>query len=381
VPSSGPHEWDAVGRFARFGPAPLLAAAPGAAEEPRLHLAVIVPPFRRGSGGHTSIFQLLSRLERRGHTVSLWIEDHAKEMADQWPGVIRYNLREWFAPFGGPVFKDFGEWYGADVVVATGWQTVHRAMLLPCCRARAYLVHDHESEFYATSAEARWAEETYSLDLHAICSSPWLADIVRERYGGTTSLFDFGVDHAVYRPRAVPRRRDTVMFYARNVTPRRAVPLGMLALQELHERRPDVRIVCFGSQDPVAAPFPYEHLGIAAPEQLAWAYAEATVGVVLSMTNYSLVPQEMLACGLPCVDLAGFSAEGVFGADGPVELAPFHPVALADAIDHMLVDEVVWRRRSESGLAFVRERTWDHATDQVEAGLRDALRVRDGSPA
>jgi glycosyltransferase involved in cell wall biosynthesis len=155
----------------------------------------------------------------------------------------------------------------------------------------------------------------------------------------------------------------------------------MLALQELHERRPDVRIVCFGSQDPVAAPFPYEHLGIATPEQLAWAYAEATVGVVLSMTNYSLVPQEMLACGLPCVDLAGFSAEGVFGADGPVELAPFHPVALADAIEHMLVDGDVWRRRSESGLAFVRERTWDHATDQVEAGLRDALRVREPSPA
>jgi glycosyltransferase involved in cell wall biosynthesis len=378
--SGAPHEWDVVRQFARSGPAPLAPVPPGAADEPALHFAVIIPPFRRGSGGHTSIFQLVSRLERRGHTVSLWIEDHAKEMTDQWPAVIRHNIREWFAPFAGPVFKDFGEWYGADVVVATGWQTVHRAMLLPGCRARAYLVHDHESEFYATSAEARWAEETYSLDLHAICSSPWLAEIVRERHGGTTSVFDFGVDHAVYHPRPLSRRRDTVMFYARNVTPRRAVPLGMLALREVHERRPDVRIVCFGSHDPVDAPFPYEHLGIASPEQLSWAYSEATVGVVLSMTNYSLVPQEMLACGLPCVDLAGFSAEGVFGADGPIELAPFHPVALADAIEHLLGDEENWRRRSQAGLAFVRGRTWDNAASQVEAGLREALRLRERSP-
>ena len=43
-----------------------------------------------------------------------------------------------------------------------------------------------------------------------------------------------------------------------------------------------------------------------------------TVGLVMSMTNYSLIPQEMMACGLPCADLAGGSSEAVFGSDGPV---------------------------------------------------------------
>jgi glycosyltransferase involved in cell wall biosynthesis len=316
-----------------------------------------------------------------GHSVSVWIEDPMQHMRDQWPAVIRRDIRDWFAPFEGPVYKGYDDWYGADVAVATGWQTAHRLMLLGDCSARAYLVHDHESEFYATSAEGRWAEDTYAMGLHAICASPWLAQIVERRYGGTTSLFDFGVDHAVYHPRATRRRRDTVLFYAREVTPRRAVALGMLALQELHERRPDVRIVCFGSEWPVEAPFPYEYLGIVSPEQLAWAYSEATAGMVLSMTNYSLVPQEMLACGLPCVDLAGFSAETVFGADGAVELAPFDPIALADAVEHLLSDEHNWQQRSEAGLAFVQERTWDHAAGQVEAGLRTALALRRGAPA
>jgi SAM-dependent methyltransferase len=85
----------------------------------------------------------------------------------------------------------------------------------------------------------------------------------------------------------------------------------------------------------------------------------------------------MLACGLPCVDLAGFSSETVFGAEGPVELAPFDPMALADAMERLLDDDGLWERRSRAGLEFVRGRTWDRAAEQVEAGLREALRRRE----
>ena len=381
-PAVGPWWDDDILALAREGAAPLLDPVPGMADAAQLHVAVVIPPFRRGSGGHNSIFQMLSRLEAAGHVVSIWLHDPMGWQYGEWPAVVAEHISEWFAPLRAPVFKGFSGWYGTDIVVATGWQTVYPVMRLPDARARAYLVHDHESEFYATSAESRWAEQTYGFGLHAIAASPWLASIVRERYGGTASLFDFGVDHDVYHPRPVQRRRDTVIFYAREVTPRRAVPLGMLALEELRRRRPDLRIVLFGDTKPNKAPFEYEHLGIASPDELALAYSEATVGLCLSMTNYSLIPQEMLACGLPCVDLAGFSAETVFGADGPVDLVPFDPVELADAIEQLLTDPEAWSRRSDAGRAFVAERTWDRAAGQVEAGLREAMRLRElGSPA
>ena len=45
---------------------------------------------------------------------------------------------------------------------------------------------------------------------------------------------------------------------------------------------------------------------------------EATVGVVLSLTNPSLVGLEMMACGLPCVELASESMLATFGTDGPL---------------------------------------------------------------
>jgi glycosyltransferase involved in cell wall biosynthesis len=369
-----PVVWDVVRQYAKNGAAPLLAPLGGQDEDAPLHIACVIPPFERGSGGHNSIFQMLRRLERRGHAISLWLDDELGLMRDDRAARIRRDLREWFAPIDAPLFKGFDAWFGADVALATGWQTAHRVAMLPNARARAYLVHDHESEFYATSVESRWAEATYGLGMHAICASPWLADTVRDRYGGGVSTFDFGVDHDAYLPRPVPRRRDTVVFYGRDVTPRRAVPLALMALQELKERRPDLHVVSFGNKRPIDAPFDYEHLGIRSPQELSWVYSEGTVGLVLSLTNYSLIPQEMLACGMPCVDLAGLSAESVFGHDGPVALSPFDPIELADVIYRLMTDESEWRRRSDAGIAFVAGRTWDLAAAQVEAGLREAVR-------
>jgi len=368
--------WDAIRRYARDGAAPLLDPLPGQDTDAPLHIACVVPPFDRGSGGHNSIFQVMYRLEQAGHTVSIWLNDEFGLKQHERPARIRRNLREWFAPIEGPVFKEFDEWYGADVVVATGWQTAHEVMLLPGCRSRVYLIHDHESEFYATSVEARWAEASYALDMHMICSSPWLQEIVSSRYGRSSSLFDFGVDHDVYRPLDVPRQERTLLFYGRDSTPRRAVPLAKLALVELADRGLDLRVLSFGSPDEIDMPVPYEHLGVRDPHELAQAYNEATVGLVLSLTNYSLIPQEMLACGLPCVDLEGVSAEGVFGADGPVALSAFDPIAIADRIEALLTDPDEWRRRHEAGLAFVQGRTWDVAARQVEEGIREALALR-----
>ncbi len=367
-----------VSVVARDGAAPLLDAVPGQGERDCLHVAIVIPPFRVGSGGHNSIFQLALGLESRGHSVSIWLHDPTGEQRHDWPGEVRAAIRKHFAPLKAPVYKDIErDWFGADVVVATGWQTAFQVLRLPACRARAYLVHDHENEFFATSAEGRWAQETYRQGMFHICSSPWLERLVREQYGGDASLFQFGVDHDTYFPRTIERNRDTVVFYGRAVTARRAVPLGLHALAELKRRRPRTRIVMFGDGKPTATSFAYDHVGIASHEQLAWLYSSAAVGLVLSMTNYSLVPQEMLACGLPCVDLAGFSAETVFGDDGPVELADFDAGALASAIEHLLDDDANWQRRSSAGLEFVREHTWDAAAGQVEEGLREALRVRE----
>jgi glycosyltransferase involved in cell wall biosynthesis len=370
-------DYTEVVRVWREGPEPLLAPVPGMSERERLRIAMVIPPFRRGSGGHNTLLQILTRLEQRGHTCSLWLHDFTDQHLAEWNAVLRENVRTFFAPLRGPVYKGFEAWQGADVAIATGWQTVAPTLLLDNVRERAYLVNDHEPEFYSTSTDFLLAQDSYRYGLHCIAASPWLRDLLIERYAVSADAFQLGVEHRIYQPRGIPRRDDMIVYYARHTTPRRAVQVGMMALHELRRRHPAVRVVLFGDLNMIMSSFDYEHLSLLSPEQLCTLYCQATVGLCLSLTNFSLMPKEMLACGLPCVELAGISAESIFGPDGPLELAPLEPVAIADALERLLMSPELRERRSLEGIELVASHTWERATDEVEAGLRHALRERE----
>ena len=212
------------------------------------------------------------------------------------------QIREYFAPLAAPVFKGFDDWYGADVVVATGWQTVYPALLLAGCRARAYLVNDHEPEFFADlgrvaagpSAPTRSA--CTRIAAQPVAARPRTRAL--RRHGDALPA---SASTTTSTARARSRAAATPSSSTRATsTPRRAVPLGLLALAELHApparrahrpvRRPRAR------RGAVPAT---STLGVAAPSSSRALYSEATVGLCLSLTNYSLIPQEMLACGLP----------------------------------------------------------------------------------
>ncbi len=238
-----------AGRVLRDGPAPLLDPIPGMAERERLRLALVVPPLRRGSGGHNTLFQLLSRLERRGHVCSVWLADVHGKHERRLAGVLRSEINECFAPFEGAGLQGLRDWQGADVAMATGWQTVHPLLALDNCRARAYVVNDHEPEFFPTSTERRARRRHLPPRPPLHRREPVAARPARRalrRLAPTPS--SSASTMTIYGPSERVRRADTVVYYARHSTDRRAVPIGLLALAELHRRRPDVRIVLFGDR-------------------------------------------------------------------------------------------------------------------------------------
>jgi glycosyltransferase involved in cell wall biosynthesis len=337
-----------------------------------LDVAVVVPFFPRGSGGHMTIANLIRGLERLGHRCSIWIDDPGRRLAGG-PAQAEADFREWFGPFEASVQYGFDRWVGADVVMATGWQTVARVRVLTDVAARAYLVQDHEPEFFGTSAQRLWAEDSYRHGLYPITAGPWLVEVMREQYGLPATHFELAVDTELYHPQRVERRNDVVLFYARASTPRRAVPIALVALAELKRRRPEVELWFYGHGWPPAVDFEFRNLGTVGGPELAHLYSTATVGLVLSMTNYSLVPQEMLACGLPCVELDSPSVVAAFGRDGPVELAPPEPLGMAEAIDRLLDDPGLRAERARTGAEFVAGKTWAAAARQLEVGLRAAL--------
>ncbi|MGK2877398.1 MAG: rhamnosyltransferase WsaF family glycosyltransferase [Solirubrobacterales bacterium] len=362
IPPSGRLPYEDVLEVEREGVVPLV---PGDGLGRPMHVAWVAPPFGIGGGGHTTIFRMVRALEQAGHRCSIWVHDPLGVDGSA-AGTMRKRISDHYFRIDAPVHAGFADWQGADVAVATGWDTVYKVVRLERCGARAYFVQDHEPEFYANSSKALFAEQSYKFGLHCICASPWLADIVRERYGATATPFKLGVDVEEYSPLGWPRRTDTIAFYARTFTERRAVELGLLALEEVQRQRPYTRIALYGTHAMVHVPFTYEHIGVVSPPRLQRLYSEATVGLSLSLTNYSLIPQEMMACGLPVVELAGRACEGVFGDDGRViSLAQPEPVDIAEHILALLDDPARAAAQSDAGLAFAREHTWDVATATV----------------
>jgi glycosyltransferase involved in cell wall biosynthesis len=366
----------ALVELSRSGAAPLSSERPDPLAP--LHVATVIPSFRRGSGGHATIVNLLRELRALGHSVSVWLEDFEGRHADEHTAVTKRSFDEFYRADGLDLHTGFDTWRGADVVLATGWQTVARTLLLPGAGARAYLVQDHEPDFYGASAESLWAAQTYRQGLHCIAASPWLAELLRARYSADATHFDLAVDHAVYRPTGDRRRDDLVIFYARAATPRRAVPLGLLALEELARRRPNIEIALYGEASPPSVPFDHRHLGVLDARRLSALYSQATVGMVLSLTNPSLVGLEMMACGLPCVELASESMLATFGAGGPLALAEADPLALCASLERLLDDHGPRQSSSTAGVELMASRTWERAAAQVHDGLTRALEIGAG---
>ncbi len=338
-------------------------------------VAWVVPPWRVGSGGHTTIFRLIRQLELRGHRNAIFVLDTHGHVRDR-PAVLRQEIRERFVPgVEAEVFVGLDDFDSADVAVATGWQTAGAVRDLPRCREKAYLVQDHEPEFYATSAQSIWAEDSYRMGLRCIAYTPWMADILRDRYGVEARWFECGTDLDVFEfAGAESRDEEVIAVYARRETERRAVDLAMAGLAVLAQRRPTIRPVLFGSRQKVKLPFAAEDLGVVAPTRLAKLYREAAAGIVFSLTTHSLVAHEMMASGLPLVELEGENVGSALGASGElVELSPRRPDAIADALERLLDEREVAGAMALRARAFVAERTWERAGDQIESALRDFL--------
>jgi glycosyltransferase involved in cell wall biosynthesis len=344
-------------------------------------LAWVVPAWLVGSGGHTTIFRLVREMERRGHRCAIYLFDPFGD--EHRPGhELRREIRARFVEIDAPVFNGLDAFHSADLAIATQWWTAFPVRDLPRCAEKVYLVQDDEPQFHATSAQSLWAEETYRMGYRCIAYTPWMARILEERWGLEARYFECGTDTDTYVFGGEEGREPgRIAVYARQETERRAVELALAGIATLFERRPGLRVSLFGSNLPVTAPFPCEDLGVVPPRELAALYRRASAGVVFSLTTHSLVAQEMMASGLPIVELNGENVTSALGESGRLaELADARPDAIADAIERILDDRESAAAMARRAREFVEERTWERAGDQVESALQDFLANPRSSP-
>ena len=334
----------------------------------------VIPDFAKGGGGHMTIFRMVSFLERMGHTQTIWINNPGHKRTDD-NGAD--DIQKFFQFFSGDVkvLDDRFADASGDAIIATDCWTVWPVQSIANFKRRFYFVQDFEPSFHAMGSSYLAAEETYRQDIDCICASPWLAKLMQEKYGRWAKHFWLAADTEVYFP---PKKRPQnktprVAFYSRQFTARRAVELGLLAFEVLAKRGVNFEVDFFGGSICFhQAPFHFQDHGVASQEELAAIFQTADVGVVFSATNYSLVPQEMMACGLPIVELEGESTRCIFPSK-TVSLAEPHPEHIADAIEALLTDKTKRENQAQAGYEWVKGFTWQASAKLVEAALKERL--------
>lgn len=346
----------------------VLSAMPGTAESGTL--LWFIPDFNVGSGGHLNIFRTIWHLEQMGYSSTIVI---GTPDMHQDAGEARDAIREHFFPLQAQVHLGLVGLPACEFAIATGWDTAYAVRAFAGAEHKLYFVQDYEPYFFPVGSEAVLAENTYRFGFFGITAGGWLAHKLEQDHGMTTHPVGFGVELERYRrlPRREPEIR-RVFFYARPPTPRRAFEIGLLVLNAVWERMPDTQFLLAGwATAGYRIPFPHHACGTVALDDLPDLYSQADVALVLSLTNASLLPLELMASGCAVVSNRGPNVEWLLN-DDVVCLADTSPEGLAEAVCALLRDDERRQALSRRAEVFARGQTWDAVARDFEAGLQRA---------
>ena len=336
--------------------------------DPPLTIHWIVPPVLIGSGGHHNIVRFIRYLESRGHGNRIYLYD-PKMFQDQ--STFESILRRHYPPVKAEVRSGTDGLSECDAALATSWETAYPLFNLVTRAKKFYFVQDYEPHFHPVGSESALAENTYRFGFYGITAGLWLRNKLSTEYSMSCDHYEFGSNPRTYSyTNDATRRR--VVFYARPATPRRGFELGIFALEKFARSHPEYEIVLVGADTTeYRLPFSARRYRVLDGRQLNELYNQSACALVLSMTNMSLLPLELLAAGCIPVVNDGPNTRLVAGSSY-IKYAQSSPAALAQAM-HEVVTTSNLPRYAEMAAASVSELRWEDAGAKVEAILISEL--------
>jgi glycosyltransferase involved in cell wall biosynthesis len=350
-------------------PAPL----PARAGDP-LQIAWVCLPQAEGAGGFTTLSRLASSLEQAGHRCIIYMHDRHGWSLER----HQTTTRAWWPALQAEIRDAADGIEDAHAIFATSWETAYPVLTSPARGARLYLVQDFEPSFYPAGSEALLAEATYRFGFHGVTPGRWLAQLLEREYGMAADYFDFGCDLDRYGLENAAERTG-VCLYSRPSTPRRAFELAVAALDLFAERHPEVHIHLYG-ESVGRLPFAATGHGVLTPEELNRLYNRCIAGLVLSATNVSLVPYEMLAAG--CIPVVNDAEQNRIVLDNPQAVyAPATPFDLANALCALVErPPVELGTAAQMAAASVAGASWEDAGAIVERIVRKVVGATRAAP-
>jgi len=329
----------------------------------------LVPDFGYGSGGHVTILRFARHFQTLGIRNRIYVHGESAHGSDE-------NLRRFInlnvtQVDNVEIYYKSATMASADILISTFWLTAYDAYQFSDTKFKAYFIQDFEPHFYPMGSNWILAEDTYRFGFYGICASRWLHSIA-QKYQMESCYFNLGYEPSVYYPDPLAKRDpDRVLVYMRPLTERRGTELLIATIAIIKKLRPKTRVAIFGTDSLgyTDLPFDVDFLGLLNEEQLRLQHSSSTVTLLTSLTNYSLIPIEAMACGAAVVDVNVESMRETFGESAPILLAPPRPLDMAKAVIAVLDDESDACRRSAASIEYAKKFAWGHAFQSVENSL------------
>lgn len=330
--------------------------------------AWVLPPQIENSGGFRTIFQNISCLLLHGYKCDVYVP---KSGCTDTASKLQKEAEQYFGVQGCRYVAGYQLQGRYDILFATSWKTAAVVKQYPNAAKKVYFIQDFEAAFYPAGTEYLAACASYCQGLYPITIGRWLAAKMMDEYHIPARFFDFCTDTKIYQD-LHKKREKAVCFIYQPHKPRRCSRLGLQALAIVSALRPDVKIYLYGSDQKPRVPFTYESMGCLCVEQCNALYNRCMAGLCISASNPSRIPFEMMAAGLPVVDL--YLENNLY--DMPQEgalLAHYTPQSIAAALLEILDHPKKAKKMSVCGQRFMKERTLSHGFDQFYEAAADIL--------
>lgn len=331
--------------------------------------AWVIPSFFKGSGGCRTIFQHINYMAE-DYECDVYVYDvgdyrneaQLKKAANRFYGICKCNF------FLG---EEINEEKQYDAVIATSWFTVESVCKYSGAAKKYYFVQDYEPMFYSVGDEYVLARNTYTQGLHVITIGKWLAWKISKDCDCATQYFDFCVDRSKYYRIENIQKEKAVCFICQPEKSRRCSKVGLEALRIVKKRFPETTIYLYGGTKKIHTDFEYVNKGIISVEDCNQLYNKCAVGLCISATNPSRIPFEMMATGLPVVDI--YWENNLFDySDEAIVLAQSDPTSIAQAIIDILENEELRQSLIASSQKFMLDR-------DLRYGFSQFMKILDGS--
>lgn len=330
-------------------------------------IAWVIPHPGKGSGGHRTIIQNVNALLKAGYECDIFVEEDGVSTSQ----MVKDKINEWYEPCEAGVFVGFNIQKDYDIMFATGWQTVDFVRKLPA-KKKAYFIQDFEPWFFPMGDQYLITENSYRFGYLPVTIGKWLAYKMKNEFDTPAQYFDFGADLKVYKPLENIQKENAICFVYQPEKSRRCDYIGLKALKLVKALRPDVKIYLYGSNAPASFDFACENLNIIPIEECNKLYNRCKVGVCMSASNPSRIPFEMMAAGLPVVEL--YKENNLYDLpDEGVLLAEPSPEAIASGIVYLLDHPEECEKMSKFGKNYMKDYPLERGFEQFLKAVKDMI--------